>query len=683
MFSRKAIYRIFRGLLPLQLFLVLLAPLILLTLLCAGPATAADVRAAFSFAQDQDGVIAALGLKIPQGSHAYANDPGDVGRPAQLALTLEGDDTPLPVYYPRGAIQRDVFDRNASINVYEGQEYFFVRLPEQSPGKKYTASLSLLICSATNCTPVDMTLSGRVPAKPGPLAEAPWAGRWQQVAREGMPVQSAAGQGFAMDSGFAMAGGADGAGQSGQNSSQGSGFAMAGGPQAIDVSTLPQAIADPAGSTADGSDGSAGTGHEAAAQSPQLPPAGFAFTIEPVFADTSVEIYGLGKALLLGILAGLLLNAMPCVLPVLTFKVTGLLMANAHGNESLTRFREHNIFFAAGILTLFTALGLLFGVMDMMWGQLYQSQEFLLIMLVLVFLMGLSMLGVFTLPVIDFKTLSKTRNPRLQAYLTGLFSTFLATPCSGPLLGGVLGWAFTQPLGVLVVVFWAVGIGMAMPYIIFSIWPGLTRLLPRPGSWMVMFEHVLGFLLLGTALYLLSILPDEKHIPVLFALLVTALAAFIWNQVCGMSAPVLRRRIGSIFFVIIIMLSSFFALRMERTPTAWLDFHPQHFSQNLGTRPMVVEFTADWCPNCKFVEATVFNEERLKRISRTYDVDFIRVDLTDANAWGTKLLEMLGSRSIPLTALFPAGSNATRPTVLRDVFTGASFDKAARETFLQ
>ena len=97
----------------------------------------------------------------------------------------------------------------------------------------------------------------------------------------------------------------------------------------------------------------------------------------------------------------------------------------------------------------------------------------------------------------------------------------------------------------------------------------------------------------------------------------------------------------------------------------------------------MVEFTADWCPNCKFVEATVFTEERLKSLRAAYDVDFIRVDLTDANAHGTKLLEMLGSRSIPLTALFPAGDRASQPTVLRDVFTGASFDKAARETFVQ
>ncbi len=657
--------------------LALFACLFLQLALAAQVLAAANVQTRFDFArEDNGGIVAALTLSIPAGSHAYANDPGDVGRPASLSLVLEGETAPLPVYYPKGAIQRDTFDKNATINVYEGEETLFVAVPGTGSGKDFSADLSLLLCSSTNCTPLDVTLTGRVPADPGPLDRAPWKEKWTRLAAEVAPVTPEGAGGMPM---FSMAGDAGPVDLSSlpqaMDADDGTGEAPGGGADGQEAGAVEGAPAQAADRTAQGGVGGAAAG--------RLPaPEGFDFEIRPVFADTSVEIYGLGKALLLGILAGLLLNAMPCVLPVLTFKVTGLLMANAHGKESLKRFREHNIFFAAGVLTLFTCLGVVFGAMDMMWGQLYQSQEFLLVMLVLVFLMGLSMLGVFTLPAMDFKSLNRERNPKLQAYLTGLVSTFLATPCSGPLLGGVLGWAFTQPLVILVVVFWAVGIGMALPYIVLCLFPNLVRILPRPGAWMVMFEHVLGFFLLGTALYLLSILPDEKHVPVLAALLVTALAAFLWGQTCPLSAPKLRRRVGGAAFFGIIVLASFFALRMERTPTAWAEFSPVQFTEYLGEKPMVVEFTADWCPNCKFVEATVFTEERLKSVRRNYDAEFIRVDLTDANAWGTKLLEMLGSRSIPLTALFPAGDKASSPTVLRDVFTGASFDKAARETFL-
>lgn len=647
--SKKFLFttRLFVGFLSVLAVLFTVLP-------CAGQALAApDVRTQFSFAQDEHGsAIACLSIRIPAGYHAYAHDPGDVGRPASLSLLLDGATLPCPVYYPAGALQRDYYDKEATVHVYEGEQLFFVPLHREDAGSRYSATLSLLLCSSLNCTPLDVTLRGTIPENLPDLATKPWKDQWLAISAEAAPVQGSAPEASL-------------------------GLSMADGP-----ATPVQAL--PGDNAADLDTPPLAESATALVEEDPLPaPAGFNFHISPVFADTSVEIYGLGKALLLGILAGLLLNVMPCVLPVLTFKVTGLLMANAHGKESLTRFREHNICFAAGILTLFTVLALAFGAMDLMWGQLYQSQEFLLIILMLVFLMGLSMLGVFTLPVIDFKAVNRAKNPRLQAYLTGLISTFLATPCSGPLLGGVLGWAFTQPMVILVVVFWAVGLGMALPYLILCIWPSLVHALPRPGRWMEMLEHVLGFLLLGTALYLLSILPDEKHIPILVALLVTTLAAFLWGKTCTEGSSRLCRRAGGAIFVLIIGCASFFALQMERTPTNWTEFNPRVFSSSLGNRPMVVEFTADWCPNCKFVEATVFTEERLKSLRAAYDVDFIRVDLTDANAHGTKLLEMLGSRSIPLTALFPAGDRASQPTVLRDVFTGASFDKAARETFVQ
>lgn len=613
---------------------------------------APGVDAQMSFARTEEGgVLAALTLNIPKGYHAYAHDPGDAGRPAEVYFSLDGG-RPSAIYYPAGALQRDYYDKNAQVNVYEGVQRIYAILPEDAPGKPWKATLSLLMCSNRNCTPVDLSLSGRVPEKPAGLATMPWKQDWQALAATEPSTPQEPGMSFNMDAGAAQTPGLAQVPGMTQNFSSAPDFSS---------------IQDPLLAVDD--DG------------PLPAPAGFEFTITPVYADTSVEIYGLGKALLFGILAGLILNAMPCVLPVLTFKMTGLLMVRGRNEQTARIFRQHNLFFAAGILTLFTVLALVLGLTDMMWGQLYQSQEFLLIMLMLVFLMGLSMMGVFTLPMMDFKALSReTKNPRLQAYLTGLVSTFLATPCSGPLLGGVLGWAFTQPLPVLVVIFWAVGLGMSLPYIVLSIWPSLALLLPRPGPWMQIFEQILGFLLLGTALYLLSILPEAKYIPVLSALLVSALSAFLWEQLCTLKASRLRRLIVSACFVTVLAGAVLFALKMEKTEARWTPFTVERFSAQLGNRPMVVEFTADWCPNCKFVEATVFTDRRLQRISDAYQAEFLRVDLTNANAAGSKLLEMLGSRSIPLTAIFPSGGNATSPMVLRDVFTASSFEKAVRDT---
>lgn len=633
---------------------LLVLVVVLLACLCT-QALAQDIGTRFSFARDGEAVIACLTVQLPGGSHAYSHEPGDVGRPTSLAFSLRKG-PPLPVYYPRGSVQRDFYDPNASVSVYDGTFHLFLSLPGGSAGAPYAATLSQLVCSSHNCTPVDRRLEGTIPATLPAVAEMPWAADWREAAA-GKPCADADPEAGAF------------------------GFGMAGGDAPATFQGLRSAMDVPAEEARPFVPGSSFEEGEVGKMDLSLPPPDFSIQLEPVYADNSVEIFSLGMALLLGIVAGLLLNAMPCVLPVLTFKITGLLMTCKDTKAGLARFREYNIFFVAGILTLFTVLAVVLGALDLMWGQLYQSQEFLLVMILLVFLMGLSMLGVFCLPVMDLKAISGTKNSRLRAYCTGLLSTFLATPCSGPLLGGVLGWAFTQPLPVLIVVFWSVGIGMSLPYIFLSLFPRFARALPTPGRWMQVFEHVVGFLLMATCLYLLSILPTAMHMRVLTALLVLALVAFLWGQFCPLSAPRLRRRIGGFIFTLALFGVFAYALHEPAPEFSWRPFGPTQFVSALGKRPILVEFTADWCPNCKFVEATVFTEKRMRRLRREYGVDFVRVDLTDSNAYGVKLLGLLGSRSIPLTALFPTGERASRPLVLRDVFTGESLERAAKRAF--
>lgn len=523
----------------------------------------------------------------------------------------------MPVLYPAGAIQRDQYDPESTVSTYAGDVTLVALLPEDAKGRIYAAELSMLLCSDRHCLPVSRNLTGTVPSLLPELSGCDWRG----------PVQTLL---------------------------QGAGIAK------------PSRPSDPPLS----SDGAA------------LPPLGdFDFQLEPRYADTELEVFGLGWALALGLLAGLILNAMPCVLPVLTFKLSGLLLMGGGSGAQLRLFREHNLCFAAGILTFFTCLALLLGLADLIWGQLYQNQALLLVMLLLVFLMGLSMLGVFSLPGFDLKPGANVRNPRVQSYLTGLVSTFLATPCSGPLLGGVLGWAFTQPLYVLVAVFWSVGLGMALPYLVFSIWPSLARILPRPGPWMHVVEHLLGFFLLGTALYLLSILPVEKHMQVLSVLLVVALCAWLWGRFCSLSAPPLRRRVLGMAGGILLCLAVVWVLRPVPPLPQWRDFSSEYFTATLGKQPLFLEFTADWCPNCKFLEATVLTGERLHDWQARYDMALIRVDLTRPDAYAVRLLEMLGSKSIPLTALFPAGDMAGQPLVLRDLYSAEALARALEQAF--
>ncbi|MBQ9407541.1 MAG: cytochrome C biosynthesis protein [Desulfovibrio sp.] len=585
---------------------------------------ASTVHPKLDVAWDGQDLVAALRVVIPEQFHAYAHNPGEAGRPATLSFSVDAGDA-LPVRYPEGAIQRDFYDPSATIYVYEGEVDFFLLLPADAVGKAYRAELSLLLCSTRKCMPVTEHLAGTVPQTRNTILQASWGKEW--LRGKGLPVA---------------------AGSAGQE---------------------------------DGMQTGATLGIDGFEEAPLPPPDSFGVRLSPRYQEESLEISGLGKALLFGILAGLLLNVMPCVLPVLTFKVSGLLLVSGRGREGIRQFRQYNLCFAAGILTLFSLLAVILGLADLMWGQLFQSETVLLVLLLLVFLMGLSALGVFHLPVINLKLGVEAKNPCLSAYLTGLVSTFLATPCSGPLLGGVLAWAFMQSFPVLMAVFWAVGLGMALPYLLFSCWPLLTHVLPKPGSWMQTFERVVGFLLLGTALYLLSLLPVERHMSVLSMLLAISVCAWLWGRHGSVSATLGSKLLYGFSVVTVALAFVWGALRPAEPLPQWHSFEPETFEGSLGKRPMLLEFTANWCPNCKFLEATVLTSEFLRQIKARYGIDFVRVDLSDTDAYAMRLLRALGSKSIPLTALFPSGDMAKEPLVLRDVYGKDSLEQALRTVF--
>lgn len=608
---------------------------LLATCLAVGVPQAAQAEAlhpTLEVACDGDACVAALHIVIPREFHAYAHEPGEAGRPTNVSLSI-GDGDPLPVYYPEGTLQRDYYDPTATVSVYEGKVVFFIPLPSGSAGKAYRAAVSLLLCSSRTCLPVHERFSGFVPQQAQPLEKTSWQASWRAMGSpRGVP---------------------GGAGPMEGTDRDGNGMAQS-GELAPPVSPSPDSL-------------------------PPLPST-FHVQLTPRYLEASQEVAGLGMALLFGMLAGLLLNVMPCVLPVLTFKVSGLLLCSGRGAAGQRRFRQHNLCFAAGIMTLFSALAVILGMADLMWGQLYQNQAILLVMLILVFLMALSGLGVFHLPVIDMKIGTKVKNPCLAAYATGLVSTFLATPCSGPLLGGVLAWAFTQPFPVLMAVFWAIGMGMALPYLLFSAWPALVQIVPKPGAWMQAFERIVGFLLLGTALYLMSLLPTERHMPVLTILLALAFCVWLWGRY-GAPAPPLRRSVFGFLTGLVLLASLVWVLQPVAPLPQWRSLVPQRFEAELGKKSMLLEFTADWCPNCKFLEATVLTGEHMRRLQAQYGMELVRVDLTRADAYGMRLLQALGSRSLPLTALFPSGEAADRPLVLRDVYSLSALERGLREIF--
>lgn len=593
--------------------------LILFIFFLTSPVLADNLNVQIDFAEQDNHILANIEYDIPKEYHAYSHEPNLDGLPTTLFFTVENIGN-VPVLYPKGVNEKDIYDPSKLISVYRGKVNLIAVLPLEASQKKYSGKLKMLFCSDKRCLPIDVSFNGYIPETILPISKVPWENSSLLLQLNNILQNTTLEQG-----------------------------------------EPPKPISIEAKNTE--------TVLRAKPDNVLEPPDEFDLHLKPVYSNPSLEIYSLGKAIILGLLAGLILNAMPCVLPVLALKVNGILLANNVNNKEKVRlFRQHNLFFAGGIITLFTFLAIFLGMADLMWGQLFQSQLIIVILLLIVFLLSLSMLGVFTIPTFDLGFGKNLANAKLEAYTSGLLCTFLATPCSGPLLGGVLAWSFGQSYLILLTVFWAVGIGMSLPYIFFSIWPKLIMILPRPGNWMYIFEHILGFLLLGTTLYLLSILQQDKQLHVLCALLAVAFLAWLWGKFCNLNAPIWRRRGGAAMGLLFLVVVVAWVLQPPEAKPKWQNFDPAAFTEALGNKNMLVEFTADWCPNCKYLERTALTEKNLDQLRKKYNLELIKVDITNSSPYAEKLLSMLGAKSIPVTAIFSVGKTADQPFVLRDIY---------------
>ena len=267
-----------------------------------------------------------------------------------------------------------------------------------------------------------------------------------------------------------------------------------------------------------------------------------------------LEVGGLVKAALFAVLAGFILNFMPCVLPVVSLKVLGFVQ---QAQESGRRVALLGLFFAAGIFTVFLVLAALASFAGYGWGELFQKQSFLIVMIALVFTMALCLFGLFQLPIPHFassgESISVQRQGYFESFYKGTLATFLATPCSGPLLGGAMAWTLRQAPVQIFVVFSCLGFGMAFPYVVMSIYPAALRWLPRPGNWLVHFERFMGFALLATVVYLLTIVQENMRVWIVLFCLFLAIGFYIWGQMTSLSDSSRRRIVVRLLAVTIMV----------------------------------------------------------------------------------------------------------------------------------
>lgn len=235
-------------------------------------------------------------------------------------------------------------------------------------------------------------------------------------------------------------------------------------------------------------------------------------------------------ALVLGIafVAGFVLNFMPCVLPVIGLKVMSFVQQSG---ENRARIFMLNLWYCAGLMSVFMVLATLAVFMGLSWGEQFNSTGFNVFLAAVVFAFALSFLGVWEVPIPGFVGSGKVNNLATKegasgAFFKGVLTTVLATPCSGPMLGPALTWAVSQTPFLAYLGFASVGLGMASPFILIGIFPKLVSFLPKPGAWMETFKHIMGFVLLGTVVLLLTFIPGPSVVPTVT--LMIGLWAALW-----------------------------------------------------------------------------------------------------------------------------------------------------------
>ena len=408
----------------------------------------------------------------------------------------------------------------------------------------------------------------------------------------------------------------------------------------------------------------------AAAVNPSIGPA----SALPMRVDDTSH-YSLAVIIGFSLLGGLILNLMPCVLPVLGLKILSLVEQGGHSRAGGLML---NLWYSAGLMAVFLVLGTLSAFSGLAWGQQFQSAAFTITLAAMVFAMALSFLGVWEIPIPGFVGSGKAvklaaREGALGAFVKGALTTVLATPCSGPFLGAVFGYTLRQPAHVTYLIFGSLGLGMASPYLLVGAFPQLIRFLPKPGLWMETFKQVMAFFMLATVVYLFSLLRQRSELLVpTFALLMGVWAGCWLIGRTPLTADLgrkLRAWGAGALVVAVIGIAAFRFLIPGESLLNWEPFSPARLEQltNEG-RTVMLEFTADWCPNCKWNLLVAIDTQKVKEKVAANDVVAMKADETIASPEIDRVKAQLGSKSIPLLAIFPAG-RPDRPIVLRDVLT--------------
>ena len=374
---------------------------------------------------------------------------------------------------------------------------------------------------------------------------------------------------------------------------------------------------------------------------------------------------GLFILLIQGFLGGLLLNLMPCVLPVISLKIFGFVQ---QAGQARDRIFKLGLAFCAGVFAFFAIIATLIVALASFgktfgWGAQFSNPVLLTVMLGVVFVFGLSLLGVFEITLGGAESkLSElsSQEGASGAFMHGLFTTLLGTSCTAPLVGPVIGAAITRPGPQVFAMFAAIATGLSLPYFLLTWQPAWMKFLPKPGMWMVRFKQVLGFVMLALVVWLLGSFPTtDVVVQACSFLLVLGVACWLlgsYHETRWALPVALLMAVGGWFALVHGRMTApppAAATETSADGLAWEPFSVARIRQALEAKhPVFVDFTAKWCLNCKVFEATVINTAPVVAAMKAKGIVTIKADYTQQPPDIEAALRKTGRAGVPVYVLF-------------------------------
>ncbi|MFA5239970.1 MAG: thioredoxin family protein [Phycisphaerae bacterium] len=369
--------------------------------------------------------------------------------------------------------------------------------------------------------------------------------------------------------------------------------------------------------------------------------------------------YSVWVALGLAFLAGLSLNIMPCVWPVLPLVVLRIVEQAKRGKGTKLAM---GLSFGAGILLFFACLAIANIVLHvaygkaLQWGDQLRDPMFITALAMVLIVLALFMFDVFSfaLPV---SVSGKTSNGYAGTTGMGFLAAVLSTPCSFGILAAAFAWAQAQPLVPATIAIMVIGVGMAAPYVILTAIPGLLDNLPKPGKWMDIFKKTVGFILLGIAVWMITIVPEGRRGGLLFYSVILSFCVWMWGGWVSFDSKTSNKIIVRLVAILLAVGAGFWLLSAPKLLVDWQKYDAELIEKSLAeNKPVLIKFTADWCLSCKAVEKLVYQRKDVAELIKQKGVVAIKADTTARDYPATKALkDIYNEPGVPVSMLFMPG----------------------------